>query len=397
MPHRMYKYRLYPSKSQTKILEEKLELCRTTHNYLLNHCKQQKNGNIPTQFDLNKLLTTQKRVKPELFTVHSQVLQNIAKRIKDAYTNFYARRKAGLKAGLPRFKKPERYRSITYPQYGFQIEGKKLRLSKIGNIRIRQHREIRGQVKTLTVKRMPSGKWYACFSCLVEMQSLEKPFKDVGVDVGLYSYAVFSDGNLIENPRYLRKEEKKLARLQRRLSRKRKGSRNGEKCRVKVARLHEKIENRRNDFLHKASRQIADTYETVYVEDLRISNMVYNHCLAKSISDASWGRFAGMIAYKAEGAGGRLIKVNPRNTSQLCSQCGEIVKKNLSIRLHECPACGLVMDRDRNGALNVLKRGREIGREPPELTPEGEFATTQPLEVVHANSMNQEASQLVGR
>jgi putative transposase len=229
------------------------------------------------------------------------------------------------------------------------------------------------------------------------MQPAKKPFKDVGVDVGLYSYAMLSDGSFIENPRYFRKEEKKLARLQRQHSRKRKGSQNREKCRVKVAKLHEKIENRRNDFLHKASRKIANTYETMYVEDLRISNMVFNHCLAKSISDASWGRFAGMIAYKAEGVGGRLIKVNPRNTSQLCSQCDEIVKKPLSTRLHECPSCGLVMDRDLNGALNVLKRGREIGREPPELTPEGEFATTQLLEVVQANSMNQEASLLVGR
>lgn len=226
---------------------------------------------------------------------------------------------------------------------------------------------------------------------------MEKPFKDAGIDVGLNSYAVLSDGARIENPRYYRKEERRLARLQRQLSRKKKGSQNKEKTRIKVARRHEKIENRRNDFLHKASRQIADTYETVYVEDLKITNMVRNHCLAKSISDVSWGKFTRMIAYKAEGAGGRLIKVDPKNTSQLCSQCGEIVEKTLSRRIHVCPYCGLVMDRDRNGALNILKRGREIGREPPEYTPEGESATTQPSEVEQVNSMNQEASLLVGR
>jgi len=305
--------------------------------------------------------------------------QNIAKRIKDAYTGFHAGRRAGLKAGRPRFKEYGQYKSITYPQTGFRVEGDGLYLSKIGDIWIRLHRELLETVKTLTVKRMPSGRWYACFSCVVEEQPREKPFRDVGVDVGLNSYAVLSDGARVENPGYYRKEERRLAWLQRKFSRKRKGSRNREKARIKVARLHERIENRRYDFLHKASRQIANTYETVYVENLKITNMVRNRCLAKSISDASWGRFTRMIAYKAEGAGGQVIRVDLRNTSQLCSQCGEMVEKTLSQRIHVCPCCGLVMDRDLNGALNVLMRGREIGRGPPEYTPVGELAATQPL------------------
>ena len=243
MPRLMFRYRLYPSKAQTKVLEEQLELCRQTHNLLLDYCKQQykKTGKTPTQFDLNDFLITIKRLKPELSLVFSQVLQNISKRIKDGYTNFYARRKAGLKAGLPRFKKYGRYKSITYPQFGFKIEGNKLVLSKIGTVLIRQHREIHGQIKVLTVKRLPSGKWYACFSCTVDPQPREKPFDDVGIDVGLNSYAVLSDGARIENHRLYRKAEKRLAHLQRGLSRKERGSRNWVKAKTRVARHHEKI------------------------------------------------------------------------------------------------------------------------------------------------------------
>jgi len=277
------------------------------------------------------------------------------------------------------------------------IEDGRLSLSKIGDIKIRLHREIQGQIKVLTVKRCPSGKWYACFSCIVEAQSKDKPFEDVGIDVGLNSYAVLSNGAIVNNPRLYRKSEKRLVRLQRGMSRKERGSRNWVKAKKGVARLHEKIGNRRSDFLHKVSRKIADAYETVYVEDLKIGNMVRNHCLAKSISDAGWGRFIGMIAYKEEGTGGRLIRVNPRGTTQECSRCGERVKKTLSDRVHECPFCGLVMDRDHNSALNVLVRGRGIRREPPEFRPVEEKVSTPPLEAVQAYPVKQEASQLVGR
>jgi putative transposase len=390
----MFKYRLYPSKTQTKVLEEQLELCRLTHNRLLDYCKLQykEKGKTPSQFDLNNHLITLKQLKPEFSRIHSQVLQNIAKRIKDSYTNFYARRRIGLKAGLPRFKKYGRYKSVTYPQFGFNIEGNKLNLSKIGNVRIRQHRELPGQIKTLTVKRMPSDKWYAFFSCIVEAQPKEKPFEDVGIDVGLNSYAVLSDGVRIRNPRFYRKEEKRLGLLQRGLSRKVRGSSNWVKAKTRVARLYEKIGNRRTDFLHKASRKIADAYETVYVEDLKIGNLVKNHCLAKSISDAGWGSFISMIAYKAESAGGRLLKVDPRNTTQNCSQCGEYVKKSLSDRMHKCPRCGLKMDRDLNASKNILK----IGRGPPESKP-AEEKTTTPQIVVQVYPVKQEASLLVGR
>jgi len=390
----MFKYRLYPSRTQIGILEEQLELCRQAHNWLIASCRDTytETGKTLTEFDLNKNLICLKYQRPEIAKVHSQVLHNISKRIKDGYTNFFARRRAGLKAGLPRFKKYGTYKSITYPQSGFKVKGKKLYLSKIGDIRIKQHRELRGEVKTLTVKRMPSGRWYACFSSIVEARPRKHQVPDVGIDVGLNTYAVLSDGTRIENPRFYRKSEKRLAHLQRNLSRKQKGSRNRAKARFKVARLHEYILNQRSDFLHKASRRIANTYETVYVEALKIRYMVRNHCLAKSISDAGWGGFVRMISYKAESAGGRLIKVNPRNTTQNCSQCGEYVKKSRSDRIHECSSCGLMLDRDLNASKNILKIGKELAESKPV-----EDKTTTPPGVVQVYPVKQETSLLVGR
>lgn len=349
-------------------------------------------GKLTSQYDQNLKITQMKTVNPELSTVHSQVLQNVSKRIGDAYTNFFARKQLGLKAGLPRFKKYGRIKSFTYPQSGFKVEGKKLALSKIGSINIKLHRPIRGAVKTLTVKRMPSGKWFAAFSCIIEEQPKSKIFKDVGVDVGLNSFAVLSDGKRIENPRFYRTQENRLKRLQRRLSGAKKGSGNRGKLRIKVARLHEKIESCRRDFLHKASRRIADAYRAVYVEDLQIGNMVQNRCLAKSICDAGWGEFVRMVAYKEEESGGQLVKVNPNGTTQQCSGCGERVEKSLSDRVHECPHCGLVLDRDLNASRNILR----IGRESPESKPEREEASTQPFEVEQVSPMKQEATQLVG-
>jgi len=394
---RIFRFRLYPSKAQIRNLEQTLEDCRYVYNILLANHKRtyEETGKTLSEYDMNLALKPLKAKCPILFNVHSQVLQNVSKRIKDAYHNFLARKKLGLKAGLPRFKKYGRYKSITYPQSGFKIERKKLYLSKIGSVNIKLHRSIKGVVKILTVKRMPSGKWFASFSCKVKEQPMKKPIKDVGIDVGLTSFAVLSDGNRIKNPRHYRETEKKLSRLQRQLSRKKKGSHNRNKAKVKVARLCEKIRNRRIDFLHKASDQIANNYEIVYVEDLQIRNMVKNHCLAKSISDASWGKFMQMIAYKEEESGGQLIKVNPRNTTQLCSQCGEIVEKNLSQRIHDCPHCGLKMDRDLNASKNILRIGQEL----PKYTPERKLTSTssQERERGKFDLMNQEAFLLVER
>jgi putative transposase len=240
---------------------------------------------------------------------------------------------------------------------------------------------------------MPSGKWFAVFCCEVEVKPQEKPHGDVGVDLGLECFAALSDGTRIENPRIYRGSERRLAHLQRSLSRKEKGSRNRMRTRLRVARLHERVEARRSDFLHKASRAVADSYGTVYVEDLKIRNMVRNRCLAKSIQDAGWGRFVRMLCYKEEESGGRVILVNPRGTSQRCSGCGVVVVKSLSVRVHVCPCCGLVLDRDLNAARNIL----EIGRGPPELKPVERSTSTWPLEAGQVGSVKQEASLRVGR
>lgn len=391
----MFKYRLYPNKTQEATLEHQLDLCRWTYNRLLLHCRStnKKTGKLPTLFDLNKLLVKLKTENLELEQVHSQILQNISKRIRDAYHGFFQRRKYGLKAGLPRFKKPQRYRSFTYPQSGYNIDRNRLHMSKIGDIKIRLHRPIQGLAKTLTVKKTPSGKWFACFSCIVDSNLGERPLKEVGIDLGLKFFAVLSDGTRIKNPRFYQTSERRLARLQRSYSQKERDSRNHERANLKVARLHEKIENRRSDFLHKVSRAVANAYSIVYVEDLKIRNMVRNHLLAKSISDAGWGRFVRMLCYKEEESGGRVIFVNPHNTSQICSRCSNIVTKALSDRKHECPFCGLVMDRDLNASRNILK----IGRGPPESKPVERLASTLSLKVEQVNSMNQEDSLLIER
>ena len=394
MQVRMFKFRLYPNKVQKEFLDDTLETCRYVYNRLLACQKSayKEKRKLVSEYDQNLKLTQMRSGNPVVSKIYSQVLQNISKRIRDAYNNFFVRKCLKLKAGLPRFKKYGRYKSITFPQSGFKVieTGKRLDvlvLSKIGSIPIRTHRQIEGRIKTLTVKRMSSGKWFAVFSCVVKEQPVTKPFKDVGVDVGLNSFAVLSNGNRIENPRFYRSRGKQLKRVQRRLSRTKKGGENREKKRIRVARLHEKIENSRKDFLHKASRQIADSYQTVYVEDLQIGNMIKNHCLAKSISDAGWGTFIQMIAYKEEESGGRLIKVNPRNTTQLCSQCDEIVEKDLSQRIHECPYCGLVLDRDLNASRNILR----IGRESSEFKPEREETTIQSLGTEQVFPLKQEA------
>lgn len=393
--NRMFKYRLYPNKTQVAVLNHHIELCRQTHNFLLRFCRDryQDSGKQTSWFDMNRLLTNLKKHNPPLFALYSTNLTNVSKRIANAYTGFFARKNVGLKAGLPRFKKYGRYRSITYIPNNFKLS-KQLYLTRIGDLRINLHRELTGAIKTLTIKKTESGKWFAIFCCEVFPSPKERRFEAVGIDVGISSLATLSDGTIIENPQHYRNGGKRLARLQRRLSRKEKGGNNWKKARVRLARLHERVRNRRSDYLHKVSRQVVDRYDTIYLEDLKILNMVKNRRLAKSISDVGWGKFVRMLCYKAEGAGGRVVFVNPVNTTQRCSGCGKLVPKSLSERIHNCSYCGLVLNRDRNAALNILARGREIGRVSPEFKPEGEMTTTQFHGTAQAVPMKQETSSM---
>ena len=359
--HKSFKYRIYPTKSQRSRMERTLDLCRWVYNQTLAYRKNawEQDNKPVSKFETYNKLPGWKVEKPELIEVHSQVLQNVQERVDLAFKAFFRRVKSGEKPGYPRFKGKGRYDSFTYPQSGFKLLSGKLRLSKIGDIKIKLHRPIEGKIKRLTVRRSSTGKWFACFS--VEIDDPPKPpWKDgsmVGIDVGLESFATLSNGEKIDNPRFFRSEEKALAKAQKRLSKCEKGTPERRKALKVVQRIHERIANRRYDFAHQISNQLVSKYGLIAFEDLSITNMLKNHNLAKSISDAAWRMLVTITSYKAESAGSIVVLVDPRNTSQLCSRCGLKVNKSLSDRVHECPQCGLVMDRDENAAINILRLG----------------------------------------
>ncbi|MDP2908681.1 MAG: RNA-guided endonuclease TnpB family protein [Nanoarchaeota archaeon] len=352
---RTYKFRIFPSKIVVKKLEKALGACRFLYNSELEYEEQLyfSEKRFVGRDELNLLVPDWKSINPDLKLVHSQVLQNVSDRLVKSFEGFFRRVKSGEKAGFPRFKSEERYDSFTFPQSGFRLEKGRLRLSKMGMIGIKQHRKIEGKVKTLTIKKAFTGKWFANFSVVKEIEFAQKRLdKCVGIDVGLESFYADSEGNKIDNPRWLRKSEERLKLLQKQHSRKKKGSKNRKKSRFKIAKLHEKMVNQRNDFLHKEARKLADTYSLIAVEKLSIKNMVKNHYLAKSINDAGWRRFLQYLAYKAEEAGGRIVEVDARGTSQRCI-CGNRVKKSLAVRTHKCKECDRVLDRDVMSAILI--------------------------------------------
>ncbi len=360
---RNYKFRIYPNREQEQKLLAWLETCRRIYNTALAQRKEawEKENRSVSRSEQQVWLKEAKKENEYFRRVHSQVAQEVLFRVERAFVAFFRRVKNGEAPGYPRFKGKGRYKSLTFTQFG---EGKgasfqdgKLKLSKIGLLKIKLHREIPGIIKTVIIKWDAVGRWWAVFAVEIELsrQQTHTGFS-AGLDAGLEKFAVLSDGSIIENPRHLRKTEKRLKRAQRELSRKEKGSRNREKARQKLAKLHAKIHNQRRDFLHKQSRRLVETYGLIAVEKLNIKGMVKNHHLAKSISDAGWGEFMAMLEYKAAEAGTRLVKVNPSGTSQECSGCGMDVPKELSERVHCCPYCGLTLDRDVNAARNILKK-----------------------------------------
>ena len=211
----------------------------------------------------------------------------------------------------------------------------------------------------MSIKRDKLGNWYACFSVEIEFEPLLPTNKVIGVDLGLKSFAVYSDGQVIDNPRFFRQDEAELAKVQRRLSKCQKGSPEWHKYKRIVQHIHQRIKNRRDDFAHKLSKQLVDKYQIIALEDLKIADMQDGNfrSMNKSIGDAAWGKLIQYTCYKAEKAGRTCVLVDPKNTTQMCSGCGAILKKDLSVRVHECPHCGLVLDRDYNAAINILARG----------------------------------------
>ena len=352
-----YKYRLLPTKNQVQKLEWTLDKCRILYNSCLldRRNNYEQTGKGLSRIRQQEILKSDKKKIEFLNDIHSQVLQDVLFRVERAFQGFFRRLKEkNGKAGYPRFKSENRYDSITYPQQpGFQLTEQGLKLSKIGTIKLKKHREIKGDIETCTIKK-EIDRWYACFS--VEYEPVKKliPDKAIGIDMGIKSFATLSNGEIIDNPKYLRKSEERLITKQRQLSQKKRGCKNRKKARIKVAKLHCKVRNQRNDFHHKVSRKIVDTYGFIVVENLHIKGMVRNHHLAKSISDAGWRQFLNYLTYKAEEAGCLVEKVFPHYTSINCSVCGEPVPKTLAQRIHRCPFCKTVMDRDHNAAQNIL-------------------------------------------
>ena len=359
---RMFKYRLLGNQLVFHKATEWLELCRNLYNTALEQCIAiycQNKGSISC-YDQMKQLRELKIALPEYKGVGSQVLYDVLKRLDRAYQAFFRRIKNGNnKAGFPRFKGRDRYDSFTLEQCGWKLDGKYLYIARVGRFKIRLSRPIEGNIKTITIRRTRTNKWYAYFSCdNVPERKLKKSETMVGIDVGIKSFCVDSDGNKVSPPLYLRQAEAILRRKQRRLSRRVKGSNGRREARLQVAKLHEKIANQRYDFLHKLANHYIANYGVIFIEDLNISGMVQNKHLSKSISDSSWGEFFRLLSYKAEEAGRLVIKVPPHNTSQICSSCGEKVAKSLAVRIHRCPYCGLVLDRDENAARNILQAGQ---------------------------------------
>lgn len=395
--HVSYKFRLYPNKAQAEKLQWMLDRCRELYNAALQERKEAykytgKSVNFATQSQ--SLTDIRDNNRPEYQEICRTVLTDVLRRIDKAYQVFFRRVKAGEKTGFPRYQGYGRYDSFTYSgTNGLKVKynpdhkkkNGKLTLSKFGTVNIRLHRQIEGIIKTCTIKR-ESEHWYAIFVCEVGQDVVYHPSEAaVGIDLGLLHFATLSTGETIENPRHYRKSETNLKRLQQSLDRKKKKNQKAEckgnrrkKVIKAVAKVHRKIANQRRDFLHKESRKLVNCFQLIVFENLQTSNMskrpkpkqdgngkyLPNGAsskagLNKSINDAGWSMFIGYCTYKAEWAGAKVVKVNPKHTSQICSNCGVVVKKDLSERRHVC-SCGLDIDRDHNAAINILRLGSEL-------------------------------------
>jgi len=315
-----YKFRLYPKKEQEERLLETLELCRQVYNHFLAQWKEK--DKVPCRLELQGQIPKLKTEKPELNKVYSKVLQMV---LQQLYSNLKALsqlKKNGKKVGRLRFKQKGWYKTFVYNQSGFKLikTGKRLdllRLSKIGDIPIRLHRAVEGEIKQVIIKRHNSGEWFACICVEKEVSIIRKERKKtIGIDMGINHFLADSEGRQIENPRFYEKTLERIRVAQHWLSRKKKGSKNYEKQRMKLAKLYEKLTSQRDDFLHKLSRFYINNYDVICVENLSIANMVRNRNLAQKILDSSWGKFLQLLEFKAASAGALVVKVNPRGTSE---------------------------------------------------------------------------------
>jgi putative transposase len=368
-PRKTYQFRIYPTHKQVNRLEGWLGLCCEIYNAALDERKSAyRMAGVSLSYEHQcAALPECKEVRPELSEVPSQVLQDVVKRVDLAFDAFFQRVEQGQKPGYPRFKSRFRYDSLTFKQHGnsFQLlpSSQKNRatlvLAKLGHVKMVLHRAIKGTPKTAIVKRTPTGKWFVSISVELEEeltpQRLLPTPEAVGIDVGLKTFAYLSTGEEIANPHFFRTEEAALTRAQRKLSKAPKGSKQRAKKRKVVARVHERIGNRRKNFLEQEVCKLIKRFGLLAVEALVVRNMIRNPKLAKSIADVSWSQFFARLQAKAEEAGRQVVRVNPAYTSQTCSACGHRQPMPLSVRVYECPHCGLILGRDHNGSKNILE------------------------------------------
>ena len=364
--NRTYRYRLYPTKDQQETLNEILWISCWLYNRALDYRRKRwnesrKSVNYYEQAGMWRDWRNEEPNDNSLRLLNMSAGQQVLRRLDSAYRQFMKG-----KRGKPRFQKISHFNSVNYkPGDGAQVKNNRLYVQNVGLIKVRWHREFPdGKLKNIIVLRKPSS-WYVLLQIDLPEQMVEKSINSpVGVDIGISHALTLSDGTTFDSPKYLQASLRKMRVLQHSVSRKKKGSKNQHKAIQKVACLHEHIANQRQDFWHKTTRQLVNTYGVVVLEDLSLKFMLQNSNLSRAAHDVGLGMFRTILNYKAINAGVEIVTVNPHNTSQMCSGCGSIVQKSLNVRVHSCPDCGLMIDRDLNAARNIL----ELGRSSWELT-----------------------------
>lgn len=357
------KFRIYPNREQQNIINQTLGCCRLIYNKgLAMRNEAYENGSKIGYSQTSAMLTDLKKDEKFAFLklVDSIALQQSLRDLDRGFVNFFQKR-----AAHPVFKSKhnhhQSYRTINQRD-NIRIVGKRIKLPKLGFVKIRQSMEV-GKINNVTIERTPTGKYFAVLNVEFEPQPLINMGGLIGIDVGIKDFYSDSNGNVVSNPKYLEKSMRKLIREQRKLSRKQKGSNNRNKQRVKVALVHEKITNQRNDFLQKQSTMLIRENQTICIEDLKVKNMIRNRRLAQHIASASWSKFFDMLTYKSVWYGNDIVKVPTMYpSSQTCSCCGykNTLVKNLAVRVWECPKCHTVHNRDANASINILKKGLQM-------------------------------------
>jgi putative transposase len=365
------KYKLKPTPEQEREIGRVLGLCRWLYNTALEQriTAWQRARVSVSRYQQDAELKDIRAAFPEYVAIHSHVLQDVLARLDKTYQAFFRRLKAGEKAGFPRYRACTRYHSFTYKEFGngAALDNGFLILSKIGRIAVRWSRPLEDAPRTVTISKEADG-WYVCFSCAdVPIQPLPPTGRETGIDLGIEAFATLSDGTRVFSPGWYRKAERALKTAQRRVSRRKKGGNRRRKAVTLLAKAHQTVRRQRQDFHHKTALDLVRANDAIYHEDLRTANMVQNHHLAKSISDAGWAAFLTILSAKAAWAGRTVVAVPPAYTSQTCtsqtcSGCGRLVSKGLSVRWHRCPHedCGTSLHRDHNAAKNIEWAGQTL-------------------------------------